>query len=269
MMVRRRVQRRAAGAAAQAVEDQLAVEEPLEIRVAGRPYVVTMRTPGHDIQLALGLLYAEGIITHHDDFSQGIFCAGDGAPNTYNVLDVTLAPHLPHPAEQQRSTVMTSACGVCGSTSIEQVRKSSRFDLASYPATIPATALTAFPQALRSAQQTFERTGGLHAAALFNAVDGSLLVAREDVGRHNAVDKVIGWALQQEQLPLAETVLMVSGRASFELVQKAVLAGIPIMAAVSAPSSLAVDLAREAGLTLVGFLRGDAMVVYSRDDRIR
>lgn len=248
-------------------EDVLAVEEPLEIRLGGRSYVVTMRTPGHDVQLALGFLVSEGVITRHEQVAGAIHCASDDEPNTYNVLDVTLAPGIRAP-EPTRSVPMTSACGVCGTASIDDVRARTRYVVADDALRLDAAMLTGFPDTLRTSQHAFERTGGIHAAALFDGATGRMLVLREDVGRHNAVDKVIGWALQEGRVPLTGTVLMVSGRASFELVQKALMAGIPLLAAVSAPSSLAAELAEEAGLTLVGFLRGESMVVYSHPERV-
>ncbi len=252
--------------------DMLAVEEPLEIRVGGAPLAVTMRTPGNDVELAVGFLVSEGVISHADHFRSAIHCGGPGtgrADNTYNVLDLTLAAGVVLPApELTRNFYTTSSCGICGKASIEAVETVSAFDVSTDAAAVTATALVGFPAALRSGQAVFDKTGGLHAAALFDAATGDLLVLREDVGRHNAVDKVVGWALLNDRLPLRGTVLQVSGRASFELAQKAVMAGIPILAAVSAPSSLAAELAEASGLTLVGFLRGDSMNVYSRPDRV-
>jgi FdhD protein len=267
--------------------DTLAVEEPLEIRVAGAPLTVTMRTPGHDVELAAGFLVSEGVIAAGGDVQSAIHCGGPGtggalltigaappasAPsgNTYNVLDVTLRPGLePLLTDIARNFYTTSSCGVCGAASIEAIEKTSRFDVAADAVTTDAALLLALPDRLRAGQAVFEKTGGLHAAALFDAATGELRVLREDVGRHNAVDKVIGWAALEGRLPLTGTVLQVSGRASFELVQKAVMAGIPILSAVSAPSSLAVELASASGLTLAGFVRGSSMNVYSRPDRVR
>lgn len=249
--------------------DFLAVEEPLEIRVAGKPLAVTMRTPGHDVELAAGFLVSEGVIHAPEQFAAAIHCSAEGEENTYNVLDVALGPGVAPPDPSiERSFYTTSSCGLCGKASIDAVRTSSRFEVAADEFAVDAGMLTGFPDALREQQAVFERTGGLHAAGLFDARTGEALVVREDVGRHNAVDKVVGWALMQDRLPARGTVLMVSGRASFELTQKALMAGIPVLAAVSAPSSLAAELAAESGLTLVGFLRGDSMVVYSRADRI-
>lgn len=250
--------------------DTLVVEEPLELRVGGESLMVTMRTPGDDFDLAAGFLVSEGVITAADDLSTMRFCAGadEHGEQTYNLLDLALAPGVAPPAPSvRRETITTSSCGVCGKTALEDVRTKSAWTVAEDPMRIEVDVLAALPDRLRSAQRLFDRTGGLHAAGLFTAA-GELLVAREDVGRHNAVDKVIGWALRAGLLPLRGTVLMVSGRASFELVQKAVMAGVPALAAVSAPSSLAADLAVESGLTLTGFLRGDTMNVYARVDRI-
>ncbi|WP_066215583.1 formate dehydrogenase accessory sulfurtransferase FdhD [Arthrobacter woluwensis] len=253
--------------------DTLAVEEPLEIRVASSPLAVTMRTPGHDVELATGFLVSEGIIADGGDVRTAIHCGGPGTggeENTYNVLDIALAPHVAPPSpDAARNFYTTSSCGVCGKASIEAVETVSRHDVSVDPVTVGAALLATFPNRLRERQAAFEKTGGLHAAALFDAATGELLVVREDVGRHNAVDKVVGWAAQNGRLPLTGTVLQVSGRASFELVQKAVMAGIPVLAAVSAPSSLAAELADDQGLTLVGFLRGNSMNVYVGAQRIR
>jgi FdhD protein len=245
--------------------ETLAVEEPLEIRVNGAPVTVTMRTPGSDFELAQGFLLTEGVIRGRGDVLTIRYCAD---PNTYNVLDVTLAPGVAPPdLDVTRNFYTTSSCGVCGKASLDAVRLLSRFSPGSDPARVAAATLQAMPGQLRSAQKVFDSTGGLHAAALFG-VDGTPLVVREDIGRHNAVDKVVGWALEHERVPLEGSVLLVSGRASFELTQKAVMAGIPVLAAVSAPSSLAVSLAEESGITLVAFLREDSMNVYTRADRI-
>jgi FdhD protein len=249
--------------------ETLAVEEPLEIRVNGAPITVTMRTPGSDIELAHGFLLTEGVIAQRDDVLAARYCRGStGDTNTYNVLDVTLDPDVKPPeVDVTRNFYTTSSCGVCGKASLEAVRLISRHCPGDDPAAVAADTLTAMPERLRSSQLVFATTGGLHGAALF-AVDGTMLAVREDIGRHNAVDKVIGWALQSGRIPLNGTVLLVSGRASFELTQKAVMAGVPVLAAVSAPSSLAVDLASQSGLTLVAFLRGDSMNVYTRPDRV-
>ncbi|CAN5340417.1 formate dehydrogenase accessory sulfurtransferase FdhD [soil metagenome] len=250
--------------------DTVAAEEPLEIRVGGRPLAVTMRTPGDDFDLARGFLVSEGVVSAASDVAAIRYCAGatvDGA-NTYNVLDVLLADGMAAPDPSiERNFFTTSSCGVCGKASLEAVRTVSRWVVEHDPVRLSPATIATMPDRLRAAQRVFDRTGGLHAAALFDA-DGELLVVREDVGRHNAVDKVVGWALGAGALPLTGATLMVSGRASFELVQKAVMAGVPALAAVSAPSSLAVDLAREMGLTLVGFLRGTSMNVYSGAERL-
>jgi FdhD protein len=258
--------------------ETLVVEEPLEIRVNGTPVTVTMRTPGSDVELAQGFLLTEGVIGHRDDVLTVRYCLDAGAvsipgsprssPHTYNVLDVTLSPGVRMPeVDIRRNFYTTSSCGICGKASLEAVRLISRYCPGDDPATVAAETMTALPDRLRTAQKVFASTGGLHGAALFT-VEGEMLVVREDIGRHNAVDKVIGWALEHDRIPLGATVLLVSGRASFELTQKAVMAGIPVLAAVSAPSSLAVDLAGQSGLTLVAFLRGDSMNIYSRRDRV-
>ncbi|MGY0390729.1 formate dehydrogenase accessory sulfurtransferase FdhD [Nocardioides sp. WG-D5] len=250
--------------------DKLAAEEPMEIRVNGRPLTVTMRTPGGDFDLAVGFLVSEGVVHSADDVASVRYCAGataDGG-NTYNVVDVGLAAHVPPPdASLERSFYTTSSCGLCGKASLEAVRTSSAWSVAEDTLRVTPELLTVLPERLREAQRVFDSTGGLHAAGLFDA-EGNLLCVREDVGRHNAVDKVIGHALREGLVPLRNSMLMVSGRASFELVQKAVMAGIPLLAAVSAPSSLAVDLADDNGLTLVGFLRGSSMNIYAGTDRI-
>jgi FdhD protein len=249
--------------------DTLAGEEPMELRVGGRALAVTMRTPGHDLELAHGFLLTEAIITTRTDVALARYCDSEASgPNTYNVLDVTLTAGVPAPTPGvERNFYTTSSCGICGKASLDAVRTSTRFPPAADPLRIPAATLTALPDALRATQRVFDSTGGLHAAALFTHT-GDLLVAREDVGRHNAVDKTIGWALLHDQVPLTGCTLLVSGRASFELIQKAVMAGVPLLAAVSAPSSLAVDLAEESGVTLVGFLRGTSMNVYTGAERI-
>jgi FdhD protein len=248
--------------------DTLAVEEPLEIRLDGRPFQVTMRTPGDDIDLVHGLLHSEQVIVDAGQVVLARYCAGsapDGM-NTYNVVDVTLGEGAEPPDPGlQRNVLTSSACGVCGTASIDQVTKVARHELSSTP--VSGDVLRAAPRLVRPQQKVFAKTGGLHAAALLDLA-GSVLCVREDVGRHNAVDKVVGWALRDGRVPATDTMLLVSGRASFELTQKAVLAGIGILAAVSAPSSLAVELADRAGLTLVGFLRGDSMNVYTHVERV-
>ncbi|SKA97982.1 FdhD protein [Agreia bicolorata] len=269
--VRRRVTRLTVGGSKSVREDVLAAEEPLEIRVGGQSLAITMRTPGNDIDLAAGFLVSEGVISSGEQFSAARYCAGatDEGLNTYNVLDVTLAPGVAPPDPSlQRNFFTTSSCGLCGKASIDAVRTTSAYTSESDALRIEAALLTTFPDRLREQQAVFDKTGGLHAAALFDGATGELLVLREDVGRHNAVDKVIGWATRENLLPLRGTVLMVSGRASFELMQKASMAGVPMLAAVSAPSSLAAELASELGITLVGFLRGDSMVIYAGAERV-
>jgi FdhD protein len=250
--------------------DRLAVEEPMELRVDGHPLVVTMRTPGHDVELVHGFLLTEGVVADVSDVVSARYCESrdELGRNTYNVLDVALAPGVaPPPSGLDRNFYTTSSCGVCGKVSLDSVRLRSRFSPAEDHASVSSQTLFAMPDALRAGQRLFESTGGLHAAGLFTA-NGRLLVVREDVGRHNAVDKVLGWALLHGRIPAAGCVLMVSGRASFELAQKALMAGVPVLAAVSAPSSLAVELAAESGLTLVGFLRDTTMNVYAGAERI-
>jgi FdhD protein len=250
--------------------DALAVEEPLELRVAGEPVVTTMRTPGHDVDLALGWLLGEGLLAHVDDVAAAVHCTDTGADGrpTFNVLELTLRAGLP-PLDLtgRRSFGVTSACGVCGAASIDAVMDRVGADLSCDPVVVDPGVLGALPATLREAQAAFSRTGGLHAAGLFTAA-GDLLVAREDVGRHNAADKVLGWAAREVGLPLAGHVLVLSGRASFELVQKAWAAGVPVVAAVSAPSSLAVETAGRAGITLAGFVRPPTLNVYTHPERI-
>ncbi|MFF1476451.1 formate dehydrogenase accessory sulfurtransferase FdhD [Streptomyces sp. NPDC058301] len=251
--------------------DTLVAEEPLEIRLNGKPLAITMRTPGDDFALAAGFLVSEGVLAAAEDVQSIVYCAGATAEgvNTYNVVDVKLSPGVEVPdITLERNVYTTSSCGLCGKASLDAVRTQARFPIADAPPVrVTPELLACLPDRLRAAQRVFDRTGGLHAAALFSE-EGELLDVREDVGRHNAVDKLVGRALQDGRLPLSRSVLLVSGRASFELAQKAVMAGIPLLAAVSAPSSLAVDLAAETGLTLVGFLRGGSMNVYAGEHRI-
>jgi FdhD protein len=250
--------------------DTLSAEEPLEIRVVGESLAVTMRTPGSDMDLAAGFLLTEGVVRTPGDLSAMRYCSGvdDEGRQTYNVLDVALAGHVPPPSPAvQRNFFTTSSCGLCGKASVDAVRVATSYEVRDDPLRVSPATLCTLPETLRSVQQAFDKTGGLHAAGLFDA-DGRLLAAREDVGRHNAVDKVIGWALREGLVPLRSTVLMVSGRASFELTQKALMAGIPMLAAVSAPSTLAADLAEEVGMTLIGFLRGETMNIYTCDGRV-
>ncbi len=253
--------------------DLLAAEEPLGIRVGGSALAVTMRTPGDDLELAAGFLVGEAVIRSPADITgiricDGTSCGHDDHDGMGNIADVTLAPGVTIRPGTRHNFLTTSACGICGKTSIADICQLPGAPLTADRAVFVPSVLAALPRRLRDAQRVFSRTGGLHAAGLFTA-DGKLVVIREDVGRHNAEDKVVGWALLAGRLPLADCVLLVSGRASFELVQKAVLAGIPALAAVSAPSSLAADLAEEAGLTLIGFLRGTTMNVYTGPERVR
>ncbi|MGK5449885.1 formate dehydrogenase accessory sulfurtransferase FdhD [Streptomyces radiopugnans] len=254
--------------------DTLVAEEPLEIRLNGKPLAVTMRTPGDDFALAAGFLVSEGVLGRPEELANIVYCAGateqaDGTVrNSYNVVDVRLAPGVPVPdITLERNVYTTSSCGLCGKASLDAVRTTARWPISGDFPPLEPEVLAALPDRLRAAQRVFDRTGGLHAAALFSP-EGELLDLREDVGRHNAVDKLVGRALTRGDLPLSRTVLLVSGRASFELAQKAVMAGVPVLAAVSAPSSLAVDLAAETGLTLVGFLRGASMNVYAGEHRV-
>ncbi|MFI6280149.1 formate dehydrogenase accessory sulfurtransferase FdhD [Streptomyces sp. NPDC050988] len=256
--------------------DTLVAEEPLEIRLNGKPLAITMRTPGDDFALAAGFLVSEGVLGAAEELQNIVYCAGatvDGS-NTYNIVDVRTAPGVVIPdITLERNVYTTSSCGLCGKASLDAVRTTARWSIddtagdTAPPVRLEPELLASLPDRLRAAQRVFDRTGGLHAAALFTE-DGELVDIREDVGRHNAVDKLVGRALQNGSLPLSRTILLVSGRASFELAQKAVMAGIPFLAAVSAPSSLAVDLAAESNLTLVGFLRGTSMNVYAGEHRI-
>ncbi|OMH32453.1 formate dehydrogenase accessory sulfurtransferase FdhD [Tersicoccus sp. Bi-70] len=253
--------------------DTIAGEEPLELRLNGRPFTVTMRTPGDDFDLAAGFLVSEGVISRMDQIETLRYGPGVDADGhaSYNIVEVGLAPGVALPdTSAERHVYTSSSCGICGTASIDAVTKASSFDVSGDRLRITAAQLLALPDALRAEQSLFSSTGGVHAAGLFTlGPDGpELLCLREDVGRHNAVDKVVGWALRQGLLPARGTVLQVSGRASFELVQKAHLAGIPALAAVSAPSSLAVELAEEAGITLAGFSRGRSVNLYTRIDRV-
>ncbi len=252
--------------------DTVVVEEPLEIRVDGVPVTTTMRTPGDDFDLALGHLVTEGLVDDPADVAAMMHCTdvdADGQP-TFNVVELTLRPGaaLRH-APAARTEVTTSACGVCGKQSIEDALARVGSGVHDDDTTLPAAGIPGLVAALRARQAVFDRTGGLHAAALFGPEpERPCLVVREDVGRHNTVDKVVGWAAREGRLPLRGHVLVVSSRAGFEIVQKAVAAGIPLAAAVGAATSLAVELARESGLTLVGFAREDSLAAYSRPDRL-
>ena len=243
--------------------DELSIEEPLEIRVGRRAICVTMRTPGHDAELAAGFLLGEGVIQGRDDILHVAPCLRNPAGN---VVEVTLDPRVPlELGRLTRHVFVSSSCGLCGKASIDAVQM--HFPPVAGGPVVAAELLLELPHRMRAAQETFSRTGGLHGATLFSA-SGELIVLREDVGRHNAVDKAIGWALLAGLAPLADHVLLVSGRASFEILQKALAAGIPIVAAVSAPSSLAVSLAQDSGQTLVGFLRDGRMNLYAHPGRI-
>jgi FdhD protein len=250
--------------------DRLAVEEPLEIRLAGRRFTLTMRTPGHDEELAAGFLMAEGFVNARGELGEiRRLRDSKGAPDP-NAIDVILnVPAAGLRERLKRNFVVSSSCGICGKTSIEALER--RIAPITSTAAIAAPALLRLPALMRQAQAVFAATGGLHAAALFaleDANEPALIVLREDVGRHNAVDKVVGFALAQNLLPLSRHALMVSGRLSFEIVQKTAAAGVPILSAVSAPSSLAVELADDLGMTLVGFLRESNFNVYTHPERI-
>ena len=255
-------------------QDVVVTEEPLEIRlVAGndtQQLAVTMRTPGADFELATGFLYSEGIIQSHEDITHISYCVDRdlSEDQRYNVVNVRLRQEqLPDLEHLQRHFFTTSACGVCGKSSIEALETRGLQPIMSN-LTIPIQTVTQLPDKLRSAQPLFENTGGLHAVGLFDR-HGDLITLREDVGRHNAMDKVVGWAVQQKRLPLSDMIVLVSGRASFELVQKALAVQIPIFCAVSAPSSLAVDLAHRFNMTLIGFLRRDNFNIYTSPYRIQ
>jgi FdhD protein len=248
--------RRKADGGFECVTDEVAVEEPLEIRVNGSSLAITMRTPGNDDELAAGFLLSEGVIRSRADL-----CALE---QNANVVEIALGSEIGLEPMKRFGTI-SSSCGLCGKTSIEAIR--TQFPAIDSGTKITAEQLLAMPERLRNAQANFDRTGGLHAAALFGLTNDSV-VLREDVGRHNAVDKVVGRALLDDQVPLRDRALMVSGRASLEIVQKALAAGIPIVASVSAPSSLAINFARECGITLIGFLRPPTFNIYSHVERL-
>lgn len=253
------------------ISDELATEEPLELRlVAGnehRTIAVTLRTPGNDFELAAGFLFGEGVIQRRSEIKRIAYCVEEGQEQRYNIVSVELRSQaLPKLPTLERHFFTTSACGLCGKASIESL-SARGLSPVSGDSTISAKVLRELPEKLRKAQQLFDLTGGLHAAALFD-LEGNLIALREDIGRHNAMDKLVGWALLEGKLPLAQCIVVVSGRASFELVQKALAAGIPIFASVSAPSNLAVDLAASFGMTLAGFLRGEHFNVYAHPERI-
>jgi FdhD protein len=249
---------------ARKLQDSLAAEEPLEIRIGGVPLTVTMRTPGNDLELAAGFLLTEGIIESPEQIAELHAKAPENGLRS-NVVEVELKDSDFDSADLQRNFYAASSCGICGKASINAIRVRGLRQLDG-GFRIDPEMLCRLPEALRAEQEVFSRTGGLHAAALFNG-EGRLIALREDIGRHNAVDKIVGWAVLEKKLPLSQHVMLVSGRGGFEIVQKALAAGIPILASVSAPSSLAVKLARELGLTLVGFLRGRRFVIYSGESR--
>ncbi|OFN76631.1 MULTISPECIES: formate dehydrogenase accessory sulfurtransferase FdhD [unclassified Corynebacterium] len=242
--------------------DTVTGEEPLEIRVGGQTLTTTMRTPGHDVELAHGFLHSEGHISSASDLKEARYCAGASADgrNPYNLLDVELTnPHAITLADL-RLTTTTSACGVCGTSSIEALMKQSRYEIPQVP--VDPGVVAKLPETLKREQKQFRKTGGIHAAGAFT-LDGEPIVVREDVGRHNAADKVIGHLLMEGMLPASDLILVMSSRASFELVNKAAMAGFGMLVAVSAASSLAVETARETGMALVGFARGDRFNLYS------
>jgi FdhD protein len=250
-------------------QDRLATEEPMEIRVdepgdVQRNVAVTMRTPGNDFDLAVGFLFTEGLLDGADQVRNVRYCAVPREEQHYNVVSVTVTRALGE-FESSRNFYATSSCGICGKASLDAIE--TRNEPVAPGPEVSAEVLAGLPETLRRAQSVFDRTGGLHAAALFDSA-GRLITSREDVGRHNAVDKVIGSELLAGRVPLDGTILLVSGRASFEIVQKAAAAGIPVICAVSAPSSLAVDAARRFGMTLIGFLRGERFNVYAHPERI-
>ncbi|TAP28389.1 formate dehydrogenase accessory sulfurtransferase FdhD [Arthrobacter sp. S41] len=269
-IVRRRVIRATREGGWRTREEKLAGEEPLEIRFGHTSYTTSMRTPGDDFDMVSGFLVGEGVIRSAEQLVSMRYCAGtdEEGNQTFNVIEVQLAAGATPPdLAAARNVVTSSACGICGTNSIDEVRKKAGFKLADRSGIIDVNTLLDLPDTLRESQQLFSSTGGVHAAGLF-ATDGELLILREDVGRHNAVDKVIGAALRQGMLPLNDAVLQVSGRASFELVQKAAMAGIGLLTAVSAPSSLAVDLAEETGLTLAAFSRSTSVNIYTHAHRV-
>jgi FdhD protein len=254
------------GAAPRSLRDQIAIEEPLEIRVGGRPISVTMRTPGDDEALAAGFLLSEGLIRERRDVERIAHCDVESTCEGGATINAVVAAHVALDlAKLTRHVFASSSCGICGSATIDAIRKS--FPTIVSDLAIDASLIQPLAERLRAAQPTFEATGGLHAAALFDET-GAIRHTAEDVGRHNAVDKVLGKALLANELPAQRSILMVSGRASFEIIQKALAAGVPIVVAISAPSTLAVDLAREVGITLVGFLRPRGFNVYSGSRRL-
>ncbi len=251
------------GEVAREVSDEVVVEEPLEIRLKNRPISVTMRTPGHDFELAAGFLLTEGILHKRDDILSIKYCAHNREHNVLNVMVAgTVAVDFQH---LTRHVFASSSCGLCGKATIASIHN--QFPPVRSDLVVDPPILSALPETMRAAQTTFDRTGGLHAAALFDR-DGRMIVIREDVGRHNAVDKLVGHCLLAGLLPLEDKILVVSGRSSFEIMQKSLAARIPIVAAVSAPSSLAVEFAEKSGQTLIGFLREGRMNVYTHAEKI-
>lgn len=245
--------------------DTLVTEEPLQVTVNGEAVVVTMRTPGHDFELAVGWLMSEGVVESADDVSTIKYCElPAGEPQEFNVVSVRLTREVDLDGVARRFT-STASCGVCGTATLDRLVLRAGVLPPSEP--VELSTVLGLPEALRTEQSLFDRTGGLHAAALFTA-GGSLVEVREDVGRHNALDKLLGWALLAHRLPLTDHVVVVSGRLSYELVQKAAVAGVPVLCAVSAPSSLAVETARRVGMCLVGFVRGGRANVYTAPDRL-
>jgi FdhD protein len=260
-LVEAQVARHRPGEPSRTETDWLAREEPLEIRVRGKSIAVTMRTPGHDAELACGFLLSEGLLNSREDVLEVSHCTTGEAATLGNVINVFLAPSVELNLDAlTRHVFASSSCGLCGKASIESVHQ--HFAPIQSTARFDSAILQTLPEKLIPAQTAFSKTGGVHAAALFN-LSGDLLALREDVGRHNAVDKILGWAFLNKKLPLSENILLVSGRASFEIMQKSLAGRIPIVAAVSAPSSLAAEFARESGQTLIGFLRGGSFNVYS------
>ena len=248
-------------------QDYLAAEEPLEIRIGDCPLSVTMRTPGHDFELAAGFLLTEGIVQRGEQILSIGEAADAKMTERGNIVRVEVAPEVNLDLEStRRNFFAASSCGICGKASIESVRARGVRSVNPNFHMTPSV-LCMLPEKLRASQEVFSRTGGLHAAGLFDG-EGTILVEREDIGRHNAVDKIVGWGVRENRLPFSECALLVSGRGGFEIVQKAAMAGIPLVACVSACSSLAVRLAREVGMTLVGFLRGQRFVVYSAGERL-
>jgi FdhD protein len=258
------LQRVKLGAANETRQDVTAREEPLEIRVEGRSVAVVMRTPGHDEELTAGFLVSEGVVQSARDILEISQCPSTGNSKG-NVVDVLLGGAVVNWESLTRHVFSASSCGLCGKTSIESVFQ--RFPAVTTDWQVSARLLATLPDHLRAAQETFSKTGGLHASAIFTEA-GELLVLREDVGRHNALDKVLGFGLQHGLLPFSKHILLVSGRVSFEIIQKALAAGVSVVAAISAPSSLAVEFAQESGQTLIGFLRGDTMNVYTHNQRV-